>query len=62
MKTLIVYGTKYSYTQSCADDLKHMIKGDVEVMNAAKAEIKSFEEYDNVIMGGYIYGYSKQVH
>ena len=55
MKTLIVYGTKYGYTKSCADDLKHMMKGEVEAVNAAKAKIKNFDEYDKVIMGGSIY-------
>jgi len=54
MKTLIVYGSKYGYTESCAGKLKDMIKGEVTVANA-KDKIRNIEEYDNVLMGGSIY-------
>ena len=54
MKTLIVYGSKYGYAQSCAEELKGKIKGDVTVASA-KQKIRSVEEYDNVLLGGSIY-------
>ncbi|MEX1376188.1 MAG: flavodoxin domain-containing protein [Eubacteriales bacterium] len=54
MKTLIVYGSKYGYTASCAEELRNQMSGDVTVADA-KQKIKNVAEYDNVIMGGSIY-------
>jgi menaquinone-dependent protoporphyrinogen oxidase len=55
MKTLIIYSSKYGYTQECAIKLSELINGDVTLVNGAKEKIPSIQEFDNVIIGSSIY-------
>lgn len=55
MKTLIVYSSKYGFTEECAIKLSELINGDVALVNGAKDKIPSITEYQNVIIGSSIY-------
>ncbi|WP_244834720.1 flavodoxin domain-containing protein [Clostridium sp. BJN0001] len=56
MKTLIVFASKHGTTKDCAKRLERAINGEVSLIDIKKDEICSINEYDNVILGGAIYG------
>jgi len=55
MKTLIIYTTKYGYTEDCVKEMKSHLKGDVLTVNILTEKLSSLEAFDNVIIGGSIY-------
>lgn len=55
MKTLIIYTTKYGYTEDCAHALMNQIDGDVLAVNLLKDELSGLEAFDNIIIGGSVY-------
>jgi len=55
MKTIIIYATKYGYTQDCVNELKQQLKGDVLAVNILTDTISNLDAFDNVIIGGSIY-------
>lgn len=55
MKTLIVYAGKYGCTEECAVKLKNKLDTEAKVVNAAKENVPSLDEYDKVIIGSSIY-------
>lgn len=55
MKTLIIYATKYGCTKKAAELLKSKLGGEVKIINIMNEEIKAFDYYDTVILGGSIY-------
>ncbi len=55
MKTIIVYATKYGYTQDCVEEMKRQLRGDVLTVNILTETISSIDGFDNVIIGGSIY-------
>jgi menaquinone-dependent protoporphyrinogen oxidase len=55
MKTIIIYATKYGYTEDCVQEMKHQLQGDVLTVNILTEEISSLQAFDNVILGGPIY-------
>lgn len=55
MKTIIIYATKYGYTEDCVQEMKHQLKGDVLTVNILTEKLSSLEAFDNVILGGSIY-------
>jgi menaquinone-dependent protoporphyrinogen oxidase len=55
MKTVIIYATKYGYTEDCVDQMKQQLDGDVLKVNILTETISSLDAFDNVIIGGSIY-------
>lgn len=55
MKTLVVYGSKYGFTEDCARELKSRIEGEVNLLSISKASKESLEEYDCIVIGTPIY-------
>jgi menaquinone-dependent protoporphyrinogen oxidase len=55
MKTIIIYATKYGFTQKCVENLKEKIKGPVDVVNIKEPVEIKLSEYNQVIIGGPIY-------
>lgn len=55
MKTIIIYATKYGYTEDCVKELKDGLQGDVLTVNVLTERISSLDAFDNVIIGGSIY-------
>lgn len=55
MKTIIIYATKYGYTEDCVKELKEKLQGDVLTLNILTEKISSVDAFDNVIIGGSIY-------
>ena len=60
MKTIIIYATKYGYTEDCVQEMKSQLQGDVLTVNILTDKIASLDAFDNVILGGSIY--MGQVH
>ncbi|HEY5557957.1 flavodoxin domain-containing protein [Acetobacterium sp.] len=54
MKTMILFGSTYGYTQECATKLTKDLGGEVLLVNA-KDKIPSLEDYDTILIGGSIY-------
>ena len=62
MKTLIIWGGKYGFTEKCAGILKEKLPGDTDIVSAK--EIKEIRgDYDAVILGSPVYagGLSKEI-
>lgn len=55
MKTMIIYGSKYGYTEDCVKSLADHIKGEVILFNIYNENIPNTDEFDNIIIGGSIY-------
>jgi menaquinone-dependent protoporphyrinogen oxidase len=55
MKTIIIYATKYGYSEDCVKELKDKLQGDVLTVNILNEKISSLDAFDNVIIGGSIY-------
>lgn len=55
METIIIYGSKYGFTEDCVKSLADQIKGKVILININKGMIPSIDEFDNIIIGGSIY-------
>lgn len=55
MKTMIIYATKYGYSEDCVKELKDKLQGDVLTVNVLTERISSLDVFDNVIIGGSIY-------
>lgn len=55
MKTIIIYATKYGYTEDCVQEMKSQLQGDVLTVNILTEKISSLDAFDNVIIGGSIY-------
>lgn len=55
MKTIIIYATKYGYTEDCVKELKEKLQGDVLTLNILTEKISGVDAFDNVIIGGSIY-------
>ena len=47
MKTLIIYGSKYGFTEDCARELKNKIDGEVNLLSISKAEKESLDVAEN---------------
>jgi len=55
METIIIYSSKYGYTEDCVKSLADKINGEVSVFNICNEKIPSIDEFDNIIIGGSIY-------
>lgn len=55
MKTLIVYGSKYGFTEECALRLKDALGSNVVCVNLKKAKIENLESYQRILIGGSLY-------
>lgn len=55
MKTIIIYVSKYGYTEDCVKSLADQIMGEVILFNIYNEKIPNIDEFDNVIIGGSIY-------
>ncbi|GMQ58077.1 flavodoxin domain-containing protein [Vallitalea sediminicola] len=55
MSILIVYGTKYSFTEECAKVLENKLDEEVVFINLQKDNINDLSNYDKIIIGGPIY-------
>lgn len=55
MKTLIIYASKYGYTDDCVRKLASRLTGEVLAVDAAKASIPDANDFDAVILGGPVY-------
>lgn len=55
MKSLILFGSKYGTTESCANKLKDYLKGQVEIIDIKKSNHISLNKYDKIIIGSSVY-------
>lgn len=55
MKTIIIYATKYGFTEECVNELKDQLDGDALVVDIQKDGISSLDSFDQIIIGGSIY-------
>ncbi|MGV8906082.1 MAG: flavodoxin domain-containing protein [Acetobacterium sp.] len=55
MKTMILFGSTYGYTQECATKLAKNLGGDALLVNIADDKIPPLEDYDTILIGGSIY-------
>ncbi len=55
MKTLVAYGTKYGYSEECAQQLAKKLKGDVSLVNLMKEKAPDLREFDSVVVGASVY-------
>ncbi|MGC9384523.1 MAG: flavodoxin domain-containing protein [Kosmotogaceae bacterium] len=55
MKTLMVYTSKTGTTEKCAKKLSKLLKNDVKLVDLKNAEKESIDNYDAIILGGYIH-------
>ena len=55
MKTIIIYATKYGFTEECVSELKNQLDGDVLAVDVQKDTISSLDAFDQIIIGGSIY-------
>ena len=55
MKTLIIFGSKYGFTETCARKLGEQIDGDVEIFSVSKSNKVDFNKYNNIVIGSSIY-------
>lgn len=55
MKTIILYGTTYGFSQMCAERLSDHLEGEVELVNLMKDSVQDLSQYDHVIIGGSVY-------
>ena len=55
MRSLILFGSKYGTTETCANKLKGYMGGEVDVLNINNSTNISLDEYDNIIIGSPVY-------
>lgn len=55
MNTLIVYASKYGYTEKCAELLSKELNDKVDIINLKNAGDIDISKYDKIIIGGSIY-------
>ena len=55
MKTLIVYGTTYGFTEQCVKTLAQKLGGQADLINIGKGEPATLAGYDAVVLGSSIY-------
>jgi menaquinone-dependent protoporphyrinogen oxidase len=55
MKTLIVYASKYGFTEKCANLISKELNNQADLINLKKVKSINLSEYDKVIIGGSIY-------
>ncbi len=55
MKTLIIYGSKYGFTETLAKKLADKVIGDVKLVTVKKADKLNLKEFDQVVIGTPIY-------
>lgn len=55
MRTLILYATKYGFSEKCAKLLSEKITGDLDLINISKNNNPDLSVYEKVIIGGPIY-------
>jgi menaquinone-dependent protoporphyrinogen oxidase len=55
MSTLIIYGTKYNFTEKCAITLENKLEGKVDMINLENESINDLSNYEKIIIGGPIY-------
>jgi len=55
MKTIIIYGSKYGYTEDCVKSLAEKLDGEVSFVNICNEKIPNIDEFNNIIIGGSIY-------
>lgn len=55
MNVLIVYSSKYGYTEKCVKYLENKIDYNVEIINLKKDKLVDISTYDTVIIGSPIY-------
>ncbi|WIV12391.1 flavodoxin domain-containing protein [Proteiniborus sp. MB09-C3] len=55
MNTLIVYASKYGFTEKCVELLSKELTGKVEIINLKKESNIDISKYERIIIGGSIY-------
>lgn len=55
MKTLIVYGSKYGFTEECAMKLKSQMGKDTQCINVKKEKVQGIESYNRILIGSPVY-------
>ncbi len=55
MRDLILFGSKYGTTETCANKLKEYMGGEVEVININKDSNISLDIYESIIIGSPVY-------
>ena len=55
MKTLIIYGSNHGCAKKCAELLEENLKGEVDIVDIRKDITLDLNNYDKVVIGGYIY-------
>lgn len=55
MSTLIIYGSKYGYTERLAHQLAERIEGEVECVSLKRAERLPLKSYERIVIGTPIY-------
>lgn len=55
MKILIAYSTKHGCTEKCADRLKNMLTGEIELLNLKNSNTIDLNNYETIIIGGSIH-------
>jgi menaquinone-dependent protoporphyrinogen oxidase len=56
MSVLIVYRSKYGYTESCCRQLARSIRAESVIVNLASRRVPSPRNFNAVLVGGSIYG------
>lgn len=55
MKTIIIYCSKYGYTEACVKSIADKLDGEVSFVNICNEKIPHIDEFDNIVIGGSIY-------
>jgi len=55
MKTVVIYGTKYGYTERCAKILVTKLGGEVDLFNITQLNNIELTKYERVVIGGPVY-------
>ena len=55
MKTIIIYDSKYGFTEDCVTSLAGQLEGEVSIVNLCNEKIQKIDNFDNIIIGGSIY-------
>jgi menaquinone-dependent protoporphyrinogen oxidase len=56
MNILIVYDTKYGFTEKCSETLRNRLEGNVDSINLRNKDMTDLSKYEMIIIGGPIYG------
>lgn len=55
MNSIIIYASKYGYTETCVKQLKALLEGDINICEINQTKNYDLSLYDKVIIGGSIY-------